>query len=298
MAFSGLVLAGFGPINRQRAAICVGQGPWELPDTTRQLADIFYRKGIHTWVDFWGHDCAHDWPWWYKQVVYFFPWLLGGGQLTGGVRELPGSLAYADSGPLAVKNINIGVIFRQIGHIVDRRVLIYHLVHVAAETVIGGVDAAEGQHAVKQIRSAQVEVGGVSGPQTAPEGDNARPAGQPVLYIPCQDGRFFDFGNFHMTETLSPWIESGQIIVFSVDTIDKETWSDKSGDPHWRARRHERWMDYLTREMAPFILDLASQWSPPGTMRQVSLIPRSSRWPAIRENCPRISSWLPSSRDP
>ena len=67
-----------GIFNRQRAAICVGLGPWELPDSTRRLADIFYHKGIHTWVDFWGYDCAHDWPWWYKQTVYFFPWLLGG----------------------------------------------------------------------------------------------------------------------------------------------------------------------------------------------------------------------------
>ena len=33
-------------------------------------------------------------------------------------------------------------------------------------------------------------------------------AGRPMLYIPCQDGRFFDFENFHMTDTLAPWIES------------------------------------------------------------------------------------------
>ena len=84
-------------------------------------------------------------------------------------------------------------------------------------------------------------------------------AGRPVLYIPCQDGRFFDFGDFHMAETLAPWIESGQIIVFSVDTIDKETWSDKGGEPYWRARRHEQWMDYLTREMAPRMLDRTGQ---------------------------------------
>ena len=84
-------------------------------------------------------------------------------------------------------------------------------------------------------------------------------AGQPVLYIPCQDGRFFDFGDFHMADTLAPWIESGQVIVFSVDTIDKETWSDRRGDPYWRARRHERWMDYLTRELAPRIMDWTGQ---------------------------------------
>ena len=35
---------------------------------------------------------------------------------------------------------------------------------------------------------------------------------------------------------------------------------------------------------------LASQWSPPGTMRQVSRTPRVSSWPAIRANCPCISS--------
>ena len=28
-------------------------------------------------------------------------------------------------------------------------------------------------------------------------------AGRPMLYIPCQDGRFFDFENFHMTDTLA-----------------------------------------------------------------------------------------------
>ena len=52
-------------------------------------------------------------------------------------------------------------------------------------------------------------------------------AGRPMLYIPCQDGRFFDFENFHMTDTLAPWIESGQIMVLSIDTMDQETWSDR-----------------------------------------------------------------------
>ena len=38
-------------------------------------------------------------------------------------------------------------------------------------------------------------------------------AGRPMLFIPCQDGRFFDFEDFHMAGTLAPWIESGQIMV-------------------------------------------------------------------------------------
>ena len=78
-------------------------------------------------------------------------------------------------------------------------------------------------------------------------------AGKPVLFIPCQDGHFVDFENFHMDDIFRRWIESGQCMVFSIDTIDAETWSDKGGDPYWRIRRHEQWIEYITREVVPFI---------------------------------------------
>ncbi len=83
-------------------------------------------------------------------------------------------------------------------------------------------------------------------------------AGRPVLFIPCQDGRFFDFENFHMTDVWSPWIDSGQVMVFSIDTMDAETWSNKTGDPYWRIRRHEQWNHYIVDEMAPFIRQMAN----------------------------------------
>ena len=77
--------------------------------------------------------------------------------------------------------------------------------------------------------------------------------GKPVLYIPCQDGRFYDFENFGMLDAWRPFLDAGQATVFSVDTIDSETWSNKSGNPYWRIRRHEDWMRYLTDEVVPFI---------------------------------------------
>ena len=84
-------------------------------------------------------------------------------------------------------------------------------------------------------------------------------AGRPVLFIPCQDGRFFDFENFKMTDVWSPWIESGQCMVFSIDTMDKETWSDKAGDPRSRILRHEQWMAYITQEVVPFIRGMVNE---------------------------------------
>ena len=66
-----------GMYNSRRGVICVGQGAWEQPETTRQVKEQFDRLGVNLWVDFWGHDVNHDWDWWYKQVPYFMPYLLG-----------------------------------------------------------------------------------------------------------------------------------------------------------------------------------------------------------------------------
>ena len=83
--------------------------------------------------------------------------------------------------------------------------------------------------------------------------------GRPVLFIPCQNGRFFDFENFKMTDTWAPWIESGQVMVCAVDTLDAETWSNKTGDPRWRIERHEAWVRYLTEEVVPLLWHLARE---------------------------------------
>ena len=65
--------------NEMKLIICVGQGPWEDQgiETTRRLKEAFDAKGIHAWVDFWGYDVNHDWPWWKKQYRYFLPYILG-----------------------------------------------------------------------------------------------------------------------------------------------------------------------------------------------------------------------------
>ena len=57
-----------GRYNRNRGIIVVGQGDWEMPESTFRLRDICLEKGINVWVDIWGHDSVHDWDWWYKQV--------------------------------------------------------------------------------------------------------------------------------------------------------------------------------------------------------------------------------------
>ena len=77
--------------------------------------------------------------------------------------------------------------------------------------------------------------------------------GKPILYIPCQNGRPWDFEGFRMADTMAPWLEDGRCTVYSIDTVDAESWSDKNGDPWRRIRRHEDWIQYITQEAAPLI---------------------------------------------
>jgi esterase/lipase superfamily enzyme len=53
--------------------ICVGQGAWEedsLKDT-RALEEDLHALGLHAWVDYWGYNVSHDWPWWRRQMPHF-----------------------------------------------------------------------------------------------------------------------------------------------------------------------------------------------------------------------------------
>lgn len=53
--------------------ICTGRGTWEEDSLreTRALEDDLKALGVTAWVDYWGEDVNHDWPWWRKQLPYF-----------------------------------------------------------------------------------------------------------------------------------------------------------------------------------------------------------------------------------
>jgi len=59
--------------------ICCGQGAWEdeAKEDARILKAQFERLGVPAWVDLWGEDVNHDWPWWLIQFPYFMDKILG-----------------------------------------------------------------------------------------------------------------------------------------------------------------------------------------------------------------------------
>ena len=54
-----------------RTVIVTGQGPYEAPDCSRQLSGLLSRKDIPHTLDLWGHDVAHDWPWWRRMLPHY-----------------------------------------------------------------------------------------------------------------------------------------------------------------------------------------------------------------------------------
>ncbi len=83
--------------------------------------------------------------------------------------------------------------------------------------------------------------------------------GKPVMFLPCQGGRFFDFENFGMLDRWARFIEEGRCTVYAVDCIDNESWAAQGADNRWRLENHERWYHYIVDEMVPTIRHLSGE---------------------------------------
>jgi esterase/lipase superfamily enzyme len=58
---------------RSQIIVCAGRGAWEdeMLAEAQALKTILDAKAIPNWIDIWGHDVDHDWPWWRRQLPYY-----------------------------------------------------------------------------------------------------------------------------------------------------------------------------------------------------------------------------------
>jgi esterase/lipase superfamily enzyme len=80
-------------------------------------------------------------------------------------------------------------------------------------------------------------------------------AGLPVVVFPTSGGRFYEFEDRGMIAALSAKIDSGQLQLYCVDSVDMESWYNKQVSPRGRIARHMQYEDYLIHEVVPFIRD-------------------------------------------
>ncbi len=87
--------------------------------------------------------------------------------------------------------------------------------------------------------------------------------GVPYIVFPCSRGRFFDYEGMGMIAAVEGFIQAGKIKLFTVDSIDAESWYDFSVPPAARNARHEAYDRYVVEEVVPFIRDHC-HGGPPG----------------------------------
>lgn len=78
-------------------------------------------------------------------------------------------------------------------------------------------------------------------------------AGKAVLFFPTRMGRFYDYENWGIVASLSDQLESGQLQLFCVDSIDAESFYNTNEHPEVRIARHQQYEAYLINEVVQLI---------------------------------------------
>jgi esterase/lipase superfamily enzyme len=78
-------------------------------------------------------------------------------------------------------------------------------------------------------------------------------AGQPILVYPTSMGRFFEYEDSGMIHALAGQIDAGQLQVFCVDSVDRESWYNQSVHPGARIWRHVQYERYVLHEFLSFL---------------------------------------------
>lgn len=80
-------------------------------------------------------------------------------------------------------------------------------------------------------------------------------AGLPAIVFPTSGGRFFEFEDRGVVGALAARIDSGQLQIFCVDSLDHESWYNRKVHPRLRVNRHLHYEQYVLHEAVPQVRD-------------------------------------------
>lgn len=83
-----------------------------------------------------------------------------------------------------------------------------------------------------------------------------------LLLVPTAAADYLEYERFQLMEVLKPIIEEGKVKVFSINSINNESWLNNEMDPRHKAIRHQQFNSYVYEEVVPFIKN-ATSWETP-----------------------------------
>jgi esterase/lipase superfamily enzyme len=80
-----------------------------------------------------------------------------------------------------------------------------------------------------------------------------------LLLVPTAAADYLEYERFQLIDTLRPFIEQGKLKVYSINSINNESWLNNNMDPRQKAIRHIQFNNYVYNEVVPYIRNGSSQ---------------------------------------
>jgi len=78
-------------------------------------------------------------------------------------------------------------------------------------------------------------------------------AGAKVLMFPTRDGRFWEYEKLNIVGRLADKVEAGQLQLYCIEGLARETFYDPGRPPADRIRRHTAYEEYILNEVLPLM---------------------------------------------
>ncbi|MGB8191898.1 MAG: esterase [Chitinophagaceae bacterium] len=74
-----------------------------------------------------------------------------------------------------------------------------------------------------------------------------------LLLVPTAAADYLEYERFQLIDSLKPFIEAGKLKVYSINSINNESWLNNEMDPRHKAIRHQQFNSYVYNEVIPYI---------------------------------------------
>jgi esterase/lipase superfamily enzyme len=83
-----------------------------------------------------------------------------------------------------------------------------------------------------------------------------------LLLVPTAAADFLEYERFGLIDTIRPFIDAGMLKVYSVNSMNNESWMDKGAHPKHKTWMHQKFNEYIFEEVIPFIKTTSSHDTP------------------------------------
>lgn len=86
--------------------------------------------------------------------------------------------------------------------------------------------------------------------------------GQALLLLPTAAADYLEYERFLLIDVIAKYINEGKFKVFSINSINSESWLNRNMHPRMKSIRHQQFNDYVFNEVVPFIRHKTSDDTP------------------------------------